>query len=96
MESAALHDRGGNLSNLPLHMADIGTDTYDQDFMLSLAETERQRLHEIDDALQRIKDKTYGVCQLTGLPITAARLKAKPWAKYTIEAARKMEGQWRA
>lgn len=96
MESAALQDRGGNLSNLPLHMADIGTDTYDQDFMLSLAETERQRLHEIDDALQRIKDKTYGVCQLTGHPIPAARLKAKPWAKYTIESARKMEGQWRA
>jgi RNA polymerase-binding transcription factor DksA len=96
METAALQSHGGNLSNLPIHMADIGTDTYDQDFMLGLAETERQRLVEIDDALARIADKTYGVCQMTGKPIPDARLDAKPWAKYTIEAARKIEGNWRA
>jgi len=96
METAALKSHGGNLSNLPIHMADVGSDTYDQDFMLSLAETERQRLHEIDAALMRIMDKTYGVCQMTGDDIPKARLDAKPWAKYTIEAARKVEGQWRA
>ena len=95
MEEAALQASGGNLSNLPIHMADIGTDTYDQDFMLGLAENERQRLREIDDALKRIQDKTYGVCQMTGKPIPEARLEAKPWAKYTIEAARALEGQWR-
>jgi RNA polymerase-binding transcription factor DksA len=95
MQEAALEARGGNLSNLPIHMADIGTDTFDQDFMLGLAETERQRLREIDDALARIADKTYGVCQMTGKPIPKARLNAKPWAKYTIEAARQVEGQWR-
>ncbi len=96
METAALQSRGGNLSNLPIHMADIGSDTYDQDFMLSLAETERKRLREIDDALMRIKDKTYGICQMTGQPIPTARLDAKPWAKYTIEAARAVEArEWR-
>ena len=60
-----------------------------------LTETERQRLREVDDALRRIEIKTYGICQLTGKPIPKARLKAKPWAKYTIESARQMEGQWR-
>jgi DnaK suppressor protein len=72
-------------------MADIGTDTYDQDFMLGLAESERRRLREIDWALARIADRTYGVCQMTGKQIPKARLNAKPWARYTIEAAREIE-----
>jgi RNA polymerase-binding transcription factor DksA len=76
---------------MPIHMADIGTDTYDQDFMLGLAEAERRRLREIDAALGRIEDRTYGVCQMTGKPIPKARLNAKPWARYTIEAAREIE-----
>ena len=94
MENEALRSGGGNLSHMPIHMADIGTDTYDQDFMLGLAATERDQLREIDSALQRIEDRTYGVCQMTGKPIPKARLDAKPWAKYSIEAARKLEGQW--
>lgn len=93
MESAALRSSGGNLSHMPIHMADIGTDTYDQDFMLGLAETERKQLREIDDALRRIEEKTYGVCHMTGKDIPRARLDAKPWAKYTIEAARLVENQ---
>ncbi len=76
---------------MPIHMADIGTDTYDQDFILGLAETERQGLREIDEALQRIESRTFGICQMTGKPIPKARLNAKPWAKYTIEAAREVE-----
>ncbi|MGI9015456.1 MAG: TraR/DksA family transcriptional regulator [Phycisphaerales bacterium] len=91
MEAEALRSSGGNLSHMPIHMADVGTDTYEQDFMLSMAESERKLLREIDDALRRIEDKTYGVCQLTGKPIPKTRLNAKPWAKYTIEAARMVE-----
>ncbi|MCA9295505.1 MAG: TraR/DksA C4-type zinc finger protein, partial [Phycisphaerales bacterium] len=68
--------------------------TYDQDFMLGMAESERKVLREIDDALRRIADKTYGVCQMTGEQIPTARLDAKPWAKYTVEAARQLENQW--
>jgi RNA polymerase-binding transcription factor DksA len=94
MEDQALRSGGGNLSHMPIHMADIGTDTFDQDFTLKLAETERQQLREIDGALQRINDGTYGVCQMTGKPIPKARLEAKPWAKYTVESARIIEGQW--
>jgi DnaK suppressor protein len=93
MENEALRSGGGNLSHMPIHMADIGTDTFDQDFMLGLAAAERDQLREIDAALQRIEERTYGVCQLTGEQIPKSRLDAKPWAKYTIEAARKMESQ---
>ena len=91
LEDEALRSSGGNLSNMPLHMADIGTDTFDQDLAIGMAETERELLREIDEALERIPTKTYGVCQLTGKPIPKARLDAKPWAKYTIEAARELE-----
>jgi len=96
MESEALRSGGGNLSHMPIHMADIGTDTFDQDFTLKLAANERVQLREIDDALRRIEDKSYGVCQLSGKPIPKSRLDAKPWAKYTIESARHMEGQMSA
>lgn len=96
MEAAALRSSGGNISHMPIHMADIGSDTYEQDFMLGMAESERKQIREIDDALMRISDSTYGVCQLTGEPIPKARLDAKPWAKYTIEAARQMEGHWQS
>lgn len=91
MEDEALRSSGGNLSTMPLHMADIGTDTFDQDFTLGMAETERALLDEIDAALKRIDNKTYGVCQLSGKPIPKTRLEAKPWAKYSIEAAKLME-----
>ena len=88
MEDEALRQSGGNLSNMPVHMADMGSDVYEQDFTLGMAETERAIINEIDAALQRIEDKTFGVCQMTGKPIAKARLDAKPWAKYTIEAER--------
>lgn len=96
IEAEALRSNDGDLSNMPIHMADIGSDTYEQDFMLGMAESERQRLREIDEALHRIQNRTYGVCQMTGKEIPTARLEAKPWAKYTIEAARQNEGQWGA
>jgi len=94
MEAEALRSNDGDLSSMPIHMADLGSDTYEQDFMLGMAESERQQIREIDEALQRIEDKTYGICQMTGKPIPKARLEAKPWAKYTIEAARQLEGTW--
>ncbi len=91
MEQEALRSNGGNLSHMPIHMADIGSDTADQDFALNLAEKERETINEIDAALQRIDDGIFGVCQATGKPIPKARLDAKPWANYTIEAARMVE-----
>lgn len=91
MEAQALKANGGPASHMPIHMADVGSDNFDQDFMLGMAENERQRLREIDAALKRIEDKTYGVCQMTEKVIPKTRLNAKPWARYTIEAARQIE-----
>lgn len=91
LEDEALRSSGGNLSNMPLHMADVGTDTFDQEFALNMAASDREKLAEIDAALQRIADRTYGVCQITGKPIPKARLDANPLAKYTVEAARLVE-----
>ncbi len=84
-------DAAGDLSSMPIHMADIGTDNYDQEFALGLMDSERKLLKEIDDALQRIEQKAYGVCEATGKPIAKARLEAKPWARYRVEYARMLE-----
>ncbi|MHC4983997.1 MAG: TraR/DksA family transcriptional regulator [Planctomycetota bacterium] len=84
-------DGAGDLSNMPTHPADIGSDNYEQEFTLGLLESERALLTEIDEALERIKKRTYGLCIATGKPIGIARLRARPWAKYCIEYARMLE-----
>ncbi|MEM7625677.1 MAG: TraR/DksA C4-type zinc finger protein [Planctomycetota bacterium] len=88
---AARSGNAGEISHMPLHMADVGSDNYEQEFMLGLMESERQIIIEIDEALQRQVDKTYGVCIESGVPIGRPRLEAKPWAKYCIEVARERE-----
>jgi len=91
----ALHtnrqEGAGDLSNMPTHPADIGTDNYEQEFTLGLLESERVLLREINEALDRIENNIYGVCLGTGEPIAKARLKARPWAKYGIEYAKMLE-----
>ena len=84
-------DASGDLSSMPIHMADLGTDNYEQEFALDLMDSERKLINEIDDALQRIEDGTYGICEGTGKPISKARLKAQPWARYCVEYAQKLE-----
>jgi len=84
-------DAAGDLSSMPIHMADIGTDNYEQEFALGLMDSERKLLREIDDALGRIEQGAYGICEGTGKPIPKARLEAQPWAKYCIEYARMLE-----
>lgn len=95
MEDEALRksrtEASGDLSQMPIHMADIGTDNYEQEFSISLIQNERQLLKEIDEALHRIQDGTYGVCLATHEPISKPRLRAKPWARYCIEYKRAQE-----
>ena len=94
LTSEALHrnDNGNNdHTTMPIHMADIGSDNWEQDFTLGLIANEAVVVREIDEALTRIEDRTYGVCMGTGRPISLARLRAKPWAKYCIEYARLRE-----
>ena len=84
-------DATGDLSCMPIHMADLGTDNYEQEFALGLMDSERKLLREIDNALGRIEKKTYGICEGTGKPISRARLEARPWARYCVEYARMLE-----
>jgi len=85
----------GDLSMMPLHLADIGTDQYEREFTLGLMQSERQTLEEIDAALARIREGTYGVCLGTHKPIAKARLTAKPWARYSIGYSRLLESRGR-
>jgi RNA polymerase-binding protein DksA len=84
-------DASGDLSSMPIHMADLGTDNYEQEFALGLMDGERKLLREIDEAMERVEQGTYGICEGTGKPIPKARLEAQPWARYCVEYARMVE-----
>jgi len=75
-----------------MHPADAATDSFDRDLVLALASFEQDGLYEIDAALRRIDDGTYGVCELTGRPIPWKRLEAIPWTRFSIEGERHLEG----
>src|SRR3974390_849606 len=91
----ALHRTGGgasgNLSNMPIHMADLGTDNFEQEFTLSLLQNEEQVLDEINTALERINQGTYGQCEECQGHIPKLRLQAVPYTRYCVECARKQE-----
>lgn len=97
MTDEVLHKSGGeaagNLSSMPMHMADIGTETFDQDFTLGLIENEQDTLGQIHDALQRIDQGTFGKCEECGGPISRNRLHALPYTPSCIECARKRESE---
>ena len=82
----------GNLSNVPLHMADLGTDNYDQEFTLGLIENEQGTLELVNEALRRMEKGTYGQCAECSEPISKPRLQAIPYARHCIRCARKLEG----
>jgi RNA polymerase-binding transcription factor DksA len=83
----------GNLSNLPIHLADVGTDNYDQEFTLGLIENEQGTLGLVNEALGRVSLGTFGQCVECGHPIAKPRLQAIPYARTCIECARKLESQ---
>ena len=85
-------DGSGNLSNVPLHMADVGTENYDQEFTLGLIQNEQSTLDQVSEALVRINAGTYGRCVDCGEPIAKARLVALPHTPRCIQCARKLEG----
>jgi RNA polymerase-binding protein DksA len=84
-------DATGDLSSMPIHMADIGSDNYEQEFTLGLMNTERKIVQEILMALRRIDEGTFGMCEGTGEPIPMARLEAYPWARYCVRYAEMIE-----
>ena len=77
-------EASGDLSGYTYHMADMATDNFDTEFSLNLVSVEQRALYEIDEALKRIEEGTYGECLLCGKKITPQRLKAVPYASFCI------------
>jgi RNA polymerase-binding transcription factor DksA len=91
MEFEALRRDSSSLSNMPTHMADMGSDNYEIDNILGLMDSEIKILLEINDALSRIENGTYGICEINGELIPKARLEAIPWARCCITCASLVE-----
>ena len=95
MADAALRqtrsEANGDLSSMPIHMADIGTDAYEQEFTLSLMACEEGPLEQVEEALGRIRSKTSGICEECDGVIAKKRLEAIPFAAMCIRCAEKME-----
>lgn len=72
---------------MPTYIADAGSDNYEIENTLGLMDSERKLLEQINDALRRIENGSYGICQGNSKPIPKTRLAAIPWAKYCIECA---------
>lgn len=84
-------DASGDLSGYALHMADMAGDHYDREFSLGIASSEQGVIYEIDEALKRIEDGSYGLCFTCDKPIAKSRLKAVPYAKYCVQCQQKEE-----
>ncbi|MBU0755691.1 MAG: TraR/DksA family transcriptional regulator [Planctomycetes bacterium] len=89
MELSAL--KAGEQDSSVDNMADYGTDNYEQDFTLGLMENVEGVIKEIDDALQRIEDKLYGICESCECDIPKPRLKALPYARYCVKCQSEKE-----
>ncbi len=81
----------GSESAFGMHQADAGSDSYDRDFALNLLSQEQDALYEIDEALRRIAQGTYGVCEMSGEPIPELRLEAMPFARLTVSCQEKID-----
>lgn len=102
LREVLLADRAGQVSEVaePLEPhsmddADSATDEFDHNLALGILSYEEDTLHEVDAAMQRILDGTYGVCEVTGKAIPEARLRVVPWTRFTKEALESLERQGR-
>lgn len=84
-------DAAGDISGYTYHMADVASDTYDREFSLGLASNERQSLYELDDAIKKIEEGTFGICEECKSLISKTRLKAVPFARFCLKCQEKKE-----
>ena len=95
LADAALKKNGGegngNLSSMPIHMADIGSDNFEQEFTLTLMQSEEETLEAIEAALERIEDGSYGLCEECNVRIPKTRLNAIPYATLCVRCAEQRE-----
>lgn len=86
-------EANGDLSSMPIHMADVGSDNFEQEFTLSLMENDGGTLSQIENALERIEEGTYGQCEECGVKIPKSRLNAIPFATLCVRCAEEQERQ---
>lgn len=95
MADAALNktrsEASGDLSFMPIHMADVGTDNYEQEFTLNLMQNEESTLEQIESALERIEAGTYGTCVECEGRVPKTRLNAIPHTPYCVKCASQLE-----
>jgi DnaK suppressor protein len=87
MTDAALHHDGSENSTMPIHMAELGSDNFEQEFTLSLLATEEDTLGAIEQALERVETGTYGTCEECNGVIPKARLDALPHTPVCVKCA---------
>ena len=90
--SKSQRDFSGDLSGYSFHMADAGTDTYQREFAGNLMTAEQKVIFEIDEALLRIEDRTYGICVKCNKVVCKKRLEIVPYARLCRECKEKIEG----
>ena len=92
MADSALNGKeSGKSARMPIHMADIGTDNFEQEFTLSLLASEEDTLGMIESALERIEDGVYGLCRDCGSSILKTRLNALPYTPFCVKCAEKTQ-----
>ena len=100
LEEEALRPVGGEaaggLSDVPVHPADLGTENFEQELSLGLIGKEEQLHGEVNDALKRIEQGTFGICQNCHQGIPRERLEALPYARYCVRCAQKLQSKVRA
>jgi RNA polymerase-binding transcription factor DksA len=84
-------DASGELSGYSTHMADAGTDNFDREFALSLVSNEQEALYEIEEALKRLEQSTFGLCEMCEKPIRKERLSAVPFARLCVRCQSQVE-----
>ena len=84
-------EANGDLSSMPIHMADIGSDNFEQEFTLSLMESEEGTLELIEHALERVEAGTFGDCEECGVKIPKTRLNVLPYTPTCVKCAELLE-----
>lgn len=91
LREEGLNNTPGGGNSTPLHFAELGTDTFNQNFALSRLEHEEELLGQIYDAIERIDNGEFGLCQICGGPMKVARLEFSPWVPNCITCQEKLE-----
>ncbi len=90
-QSIGARESSGDLSSYAYHQADQGSDTNLMEQTVMMMEQEREKIRLLNDALRRIYDGAYGICEMCGENISKARLDMLPYAIYCITCKEKME-----